>query len=66
MTEITLRRSGGMWLACHSGDGAAYLTDLMGSAEIPTCYRDTAQPDVVLAHIARLNPDAYVHLEVLR
>ncbi len=59
---ITLFRSyaDDSWTAHHEGSGSDEILDLMGTVDIPTCYRTCADPYKVLNRITRLNPDAYV------
>ncbi len=62
MTTITLRRGLDGWLATWSGDDAARVRGLMGSATVPTAFTAVACADSVLREIARLNPECRVVL----
>jgi len=48
------------WLARHTGAGADDVMALFGTNVLPTPFSASVSPDVVLARIEELNPDAQV------
>ena len=61
-TTITLINDGTSWLAKYSGAQAATIIELFGTDTIATAFRAQASSSVVLAAIARLNPDCTVNI----
>ncbi len=57
MDTITLHLQGDTWLATHDSQA---IVDLFGTDTIPTPYNAMADPEMVLADIAALNPDKRV------
>ena len=56
--------SGRHWMIEHEGYGSDYIEKLFGSKTIPTPFNDTADPDMVLREIKRLNPDRDVVIDL--
>lgn len=61
MDTITIIPGADAWLAQFSGAHAAPIVEAFGCDTIPTPYSLAAPLDMVIADIARLNPDAAIY-----
>lgn len=61
--EIELFREGTQWMAQYNaGLGRDTALRLFGTDAIPTAFTSQAAPNMVLARIQEINPDALVRL----
>ena len=54
---ITLKQSGGIWVAEHSGPGSDEIVDLFGTGTLPTTYTANMPGAGVQDAIRKLNPE---------
>ncbi len=59
---IRLYRTEQGWMACWQGPHAYEVAQLFGTNTLPTGFTAGAEASIVLAEIARLNPDVVVLL----
>jgi len=59
---IRLRRTAQGWVALWQGPHAVEVARVLGTTVVPTAFTAQAEAGLVLAEIARLNPDVVVLL----